>query len=574
MSKALLKLQIGPVQDFIAQARSTRDLWSGSYLLSWLMAAGLHKLQSSGSEIKIIYPVGDEQPILRLFAGEEPNPERARVPNLPNVLLAIVPTSEAKDLATDTAEVIREVWRQIGGKVWDFCDQRKMRFISSKDRSPKDRFDAQIRHFPSIAWQVTPGVEPLTCDWGKWTDANGRQLDAIRRTHAFDAWASGGWSANRTNNKDSLTGQNEAVAGGPEWRDGLSAELKRFFKHDDWVGAVTLVKRVWHRAYLPQSCFQGFNMPNTRGIAAHDPFAKQSPEYDDEASDEAVEQLPDSENYFTVLALDGDKIGKHIRSLGSDQEHTAFSGRLGKFALEQVCPMVADPNYDGRVIYAGGDDVLALLPADTALACAHALRELFCRAMPGLDVSAGIAIAHFKSPLQDVVRAARLAEKRAKRKPEQGGLDRSAVAVTLFKRSGETVKWGCKWEGGGLALYRAIAEALAQEKLSAKFPYRVVELLHPYLAEQTGLAKTAPSPGFETKVDEIIEREFASVCDRQRGPGWTHEVPEQLLPLLKKYASGLSGAEKKLRAVIGLCQTVAFARIRNPKDKVEPKGTP
>ena len=34
---SLLKLQIGPVQDFIAQARSTRDLWSGSYLLSWLM---------------------------------------------------------------------------------------------------------------------------------------------------------------------------------------------------------------------------------------------------------------------------------------------------------------------------------------------------------------------------------------------------------------------------------------------------------------------------------------------------------------------------------------------------------
>jgi len=40
MPTSLLKLQIGPVQDFIAQARSTRDLWSGSYLLSWLMAAG------------------------------------------------------------------------------------------------------------------------------------------------------------------------------------------------------------------------------------------------------------------------------------------------------------------------------------------------------------------------------------------------------------------------------------------------------------------------------------------------------------------------------------------------------
>lgn len=38
---SLLKFQIGPVQDFIAAARSTRDLWSGSYLLSWLVAAGI-----------------------------------------------------------------------------------------------------------------------------------------------------------------------------------------------------------------------------------------------------------------------------------------------------------------------------------------------------------------------------------------------------------------------------------------------------------------------------------------------------------------------------------------------------
>jgi len=34
---AFLLFQVGPVQDFISQARSVRDLWSGSYLLSWLV---------------------------------------------------------------------------------------------------------------------------------------------------------------------------------------------------------------------------------------------------------------------------------------------------------------------------------------------------------------------------------------------------------------------------------------------------------------------------------------------------------------------------------------------------------
>ena len=36
--RELLLFQLGPVQEFIAQARSTRDLWSGSYMLSWLVA--------------------------------------------------------------------------------------------------------------------------------------------------------------------------------------------------------------------------------------------------------------------------------------------------------------------------------------------------------------------------------------------------------------------------------------------------------------------------------------------------------------------------------------------------------
>jgi hypothetical protein len=72
---------------------------------------------------------------------------------------------------------------------------------------------------------------------------------------------------------------------------------------------------------------------------------------------------------------------------------------------------------------------------------------------PKADCSVGIAIAHFKAPLQDVVRTAQAAEKRAKRNPDQGGLGRSAVAVTLMKRSGEIIEWGAKW-GGGLELYR------------------------------------------------------------------------------------------------------------------------
>jgi CRISPR-associated protein Cmr2 len=258
-------------------------------------------------------------------------------------------------------------------------------------------------------------------------------------------------------------------------------------------------------------------------------------------------------------------MGEYIHTLHSGDEHTRFSSALGNFSRDQVSPVVA--KHCGRVIYAGGDDVLALLPADTALSCAQALREEFHRTMPsGLDASVGIAIAHFKTPLQDIVRAAQMAERRAKNQ-----LNRSAVAVTLYKRSGETVEWGTNWQSGGLELYDALAAALKNDHVSVKFPQRVVELLAPYLSEQTGLVKTVPSPEFENVVDEIMQREFAAVCDRQCKPAWKREVSETISPLLKKYISHLKGAETKLRDIIGLCQTVAFAhRIRDNDAEHEP----
>src|SRR5438876_203970 len=91
---------------------------------------------------------------------------------------------------------------------------------------------------------------------------------------------------------------------------------------------------------------------------------------------------------------------------------------------------------------------------------------------PAADCSVGIAIAHFKSPLQDVVREAQRAEKRAKRALDNGGLGRSAVAITLMKRSGETIEWGCQWNSRGLDAFNAILTALSENVVSTKFPHR------------------------------------------------------------------------------------------------------
>jgi hypothetical protein len=727
---AFLKFQLGPVQDFIAAARSIRDLWSGSYLLSWLMAAGMRALSAEVGPDAVIFPNLRGQPLFDLHWRDElwskvsigsqsvwesldwTNRELL-TPNLPNVFLAVVPAERAAELGNVVKKAIEDEWKHIAQAVWTECQEAGLTNdesgFTAADR--EGRFKAQIAQFLSLSWQsqawpnslenalkLADGFDPampiqkarervqavvematrqmpmahrdgryyvggkggpkdklnnIGLGWSVIFAFNGWALDAVRQTRHFNAANTGGWTIGTFNNKDVLTGRDEAVAGGHTWTERAESYAKThggpwrsLFKHDDWLGAAMLMKRLWHFAYLarkPWSLNTGsdqFPMPNTRSLAAHDPFGR-----DDDPGNEKAEDTDSSEKYFAVLALDGDEIGKWVsgektppfssqladyrdgsntQRLGSKpyfekpglsgflkaqrplspSYHLQFSEALSNFALLCARPIVEA--FDGRLIYAGGDDVLALLPADTVLACAEALRFAFTgrevRSLsgevlmhspapgflssdrwkddhgrgrpipflvpgPAADASVGIAIAHFKSPLQDVVRAAQDAEKRAKKQ-----LGRSAVAVTLFKRSGETIEWGAKWEKGGLELYRALADALQAGQLSSKFPYRVVELLEPYLTQHTGFAKTMPVPEFKAVADEIIKREFAVACGRQRGPAWTSGVTEQLLRLLALYVAELGEAERKVRDVIGLCQTIAFAN-RTRSEPVNQQST-
>ena len=61
---AFLLVQIGPVQEFIAQARTMRDLWSGSYLLSWLVAHGIKAVTDGVGPDCILFPSLRGQPLV------------------------------------------------------------------------------------------------------------------------------------------------------------------------------------------------------------------------------------------------------------------------------------------------------------------------------------------------------------------------------------------------------------------------------------------------------------------------------------------------------------------------------
>ena len=77
------------MKELISQARTTRDLWSGSYLLSWLVAHAASAVQKLGESTSLVFPDPDGQPALDLIAGGEPSDIDALLtPNLGNVFLA------------------------------------------------------------------------------------------------------------------------------------------------------------------------------------------------------------------------------------------------------------------------------------------------------------------------------------------------------------------------------------------------------------------------------------------------------------------------------------------------------
>ncbi|HQU45900.1 MAG TPA: type III-B CRISPR-associated protein Cas10/Cmr2, partial [Pirellulales bacterium] len=131
--------------------------------------------------------------------------------------------------------------------------------------------------------------------------------------------------------------------------------------------------------------------------------------------------------------------------------HAALSEALANFALHFVPPIV--DKHGGELIYAGGDDVLALLPTSTALACARELSDTFRenwksdakgrqRMLMGTraTLSAGLAVVHYKEDLRFALGQARQAEKAAKT------AGRNALQIAVCRRSGEHATALCPWE--------------------------------------------------------------------------------------------------------------------------------
>lgn len=144
--------------------------------------------------------------------------------------------------------------------------------------------------------------------------------------------------------------------------------------------------------------------------------------------------------FYAVLLMDGDSLGVHMSDLSKQQP---ISTALNAFT-SRVPEVVAQHN--GFLIYAGGDDVLALLPLEDAMPCAAAVRAAYLecfRPYPAIttSISAAIEFAHVKLPLTKVLSDAHhLLDEVAK-----DGAGRDALAVRVWKPGGLALEWAQPW---------------------------------------------------------------------------------------------------------------------------------
>ena len=506
MPTSLLKFQIGPVQDFIAKARKTQDLWAGSWLLSHLTSTGALAAQAAGGEV--LYPMLGKQ-------------NDQLVANTPNLFLARAETvDKIKEVAQAAEAAIRREWQKIATEV----------HAKLSSCSP-DGWDAgwhrQVTAFPVIDWIIHPcsenskalmllkeGTPPLPANTPAFSTTgvclDGLHIATVEWKFAArkNARTFAGWKGLEAP-KDHLDGFHE-VMGGPDherfWSKLRStAPFKHALRGQQLYGAMTLIKRLFPEFYLHDKLgWKDFkpDFDSVHHIAA--------------AIDaEEGEVPPDSPSYYAILAMDGDDMGQWVSGCKGASDgldplkpgyHSELSKKLSAFALQQVPGIMK--RFQAKTIYCGGDDVLAMLPAARALDCAAELAEAFSKTLPGATASVGIAIGHVRAPLQSTIQAARDAESTAKRVP-----GKNAFCLRILKRSGEHVEIAAGWDSGVLHVWEDLWEM--SEAVSGRFAHRYAALLKPLILSTAASSHHGWEPSWSDTIRDAAEAELRHVLKQQ-----------------------------------------------------------
>lgn len=579
---------IGPVQGFVSQARRTRDFWAGSFLLSWLSGVAMAEVKRQSGEINFpVPPSGYLDWITGDGKGQAPRqgaiPNRFKayqfkVPENFDSKLVIQCVREAWFLLAEHVwqcdelgrcaglrlHTTRSIWERQHRDFWDIS------WVLSDDDGDASLMD-QRKNWRTHYGQPEPGVKCMMMDgwqelsgaerpgqageafWrdvrqGKETDIGPKEqlcaLAYVKRRFArhFESFSATLGSGLKVHGWTLETGMpSVSYMAAVHWleqvvqqatpdqaRQLLDAARGVSRSQDEWDTRIPCLQAAAGRwasdndkrrlLSLDASVFFEHvqNNPQANDLDKHAILELQREVQRLRQSHATVDAHPSP--FYAILLMDGDSLGSHM---GNKDNQRPISDALNAFTA--AVPAVVE-RHNGLLIYAGGDDVLAVLPVEDALGCAAAVRELYLKSFKAskipTTISAAIEFAHVKMPLGKVLGDAhKLLDDVAK-----DGAGRDAVAVRVWKTGRMTLQWAQPWEialVGGKVQVQEIAQAFTDSddrgghegSLSNKFFFKIRErfdLLNP------GAAGDAKVLSDEEAIDLLAVDYVNSADNRER----------------------------------------------------------
>ena len=483
MTQHLLHIHIGPMQTFIAAARRTRDLWFGSWLMSELSKAAARGIAEEDSSTQLIFPAhgsdlaaGSELGVSNKIAAIVADPQSAAQA----AKAALDNRYEALIAATSLQSKLPDTWPLAEKQLHSFLEFYWVSYPLNGDYANARQYaDALLaarkntRNFQPVNWDgaelqksslngrmetVTPQApedeknKPAQAPKDKKNKSAQKQYTDMMY-EKFRARPGEQLSGVDLLKRLGMVNDNKSRFPSTSHMAAMPLQAQLQAKADDpavkekWDNYIAALTAINSKIDKQEVVYRNVKLPVIGELDGGLLFQSRLLDFmEKEETDKPKKALntflnsvgiSDPNPYYALLVGDGDGMGKAINEMTTADDHRAFSQKLAEFS-EAARKFVESK--DGAVVYAGGDDVLALLPLNTAVSTTAALAQKFRKMMNGLTFSAGIAIVHHLEPLEDVLELARRAEKEAKAyQPEKADGSKSkknALAIILNKRSG------------------------------------------------------------------------------------------------------------------------------------------
>ncbi|OAA23729.1 hypothetical protein DU53_02535 [Kosmotoga sp. DU53] len=593
---SLISVSIGPVQSFIAAARKTKDLWAGSYLLSLLIYAGIEYIGQNYGFDSIVFPsvrntsfVKDSLKEWDVNLIDEfqklPNPTK-KVASLPNRFVAIVPESETAPVLKNIENVIKERWKNIANEALTklrtqdaiiddsyleeqlnsfpeiYTTSQKILYpYEIKDVIDDFYFDNEIDEDMNFLKKIAKECGGYTPDAGAFYNYTYRllrsKMDAVKAIRPFKYFKDASMHNGKMLDGDSLAGDMKAIV-----------EIKDVEKIDK-LSTINAIKRTYA---------ENIKFPSVDELKDKNEYGLKK------VFPEIYEEMSSFKNsYFAILIMDGDRMGKWVSGSNAPEVKEILEGTITNDALKKLPEdikewlfnrKIVNPSYHrsisrtlnifstivehivkaygGELVYSGGDDVLAFLPATSVLQCANQIRKVYSgvggitfqvngkkylfkdeilwinkipyATMMGrtATMSAGIAVVNHKFPLRSALEIARSSEKRAK-----DFYGRNSFEISVVRRSGQITSLGSEWDINNFDVISELTDlinVLHKEKVSM----RSLRKLETSYSKEEGLF-------LEKK--EILEHYIAYVLKKSEIGGNREIVKEKLKDFYKIFFS-------------------------------------